>query len=73
MKYARHAPSSYKVHLGYSRLTLKDIKRACDATDGSAPPNGSQRRWAKMSMAELLAAQREVAEEIQRRHARQGR
>ena len=73
MKYARHAPSSYKVHLGYGRLTLKDIKKACDATEGSAPPSSSHGKWAKMSTAGLLAVQRDVGEELQRRHARQGR
>ena len=30
MKYARHAPGSLKVHLKYSRLTLEDVKAACD-------------------------------------------
>ena len=32
----RHAPGSVKVHLKhlYGRLTLKDIKEACDALDG---------------------------------------
>ena len=36
MKYARHAPSSYKVHLKYGRLTLQDVRQACDATRGSS-------------------------------------
>ena len=36
MKYARHAPSSYKVHLKYSRLTLQDVRQACDAARGSS-------------------------------------
>ena len=69
MKYARHAPSSYKVHLAYGRLTLADVKRACDATSGSAPPGqaGKISKWARTSMSSLLSIQREVTAEIQRR------
>ena len=53
MKYARHAPSSYKVHLKYGRLTLEDMKQACDATRASNPKR-TKRPWADMSTKDLL-------------------
>lgn len=39
----RHAPGSVKVHLKYRRLTLKDVKDACDALDGTPLKSN----WAK--------------------------
>ena len=68
MKYARHAPSSYKVHLRYGRLTLQDVKHACDATQGSKP-KGTKRPWASMSTVDLLKTQREITAELSRRNA----
>ena len=53
MKYARHAPSSYKVHLKYGRLTLEDMKQACDATRASNSKR-TKRPWADMSTKDLL-------------------
>ena len=68
MKYARHAPSSYKVHLKYGRLTLQDIKQACDATRGSSPKK-TKFPWANMSSKDLLQCQKEILHEITRRNA----
>ena len=67
MKYARHAPNSYKVHLRYGRLTLADLKQACDATRASNP-NTRKRRWAEMSITDLLQCQREITAELSRRN-----
>ena len=39
MKYARHGPGSYKVHMKYGRLTPDDVKAACDALRGSRECN----------------------------------
>ena len=68
MKYARHAPSSYKVHLKYGRLTLKDVKQACDATRGSATKK-TKYPWTEMSSKDLLQCQKEILAEITRRDA----
>ena len=68
MKYARHAPSSYKVHLKYGRLTLSDVKQACDATRGSATKR-TRYPWASMSTKILLQCQKEILAEITRRDA----
>ena len=68
MTYARHAPSSYKVHLKYGRLTLKDMKQACDATRASNPKR-TKRPWADMSTKDLLRSQKEITEELTRRDA----
>ena len=68
MKYARHAPTSYKVHLKYGRLTLQDVQQACDATRGSS----SKKRkfpWGDMSSKELLRCQKEILSELTRRDA----
>ena len=68
MKYARHAPTSYKVHLKYGRLTLQDVQQACDATRGSS----SKKRnfpWADMASKELLRCQKEILSELTRRDA----
>ena len=68
MKYARHAPTSYKVHLKYGRLTLQDVQQACDATRGSS---AKKRKfpWGDMSSKELLRCQKEILSELTRRDA----
>ena len=68
MKYARHAPSSYKVHLKYGRLTLQDVQQACDATRGSSTKK-TKFAWADMSSKDLLRCQKEILNEITRRAA----
>ena len=45
MKYARHAPSSYKVHLKYGRLALQDVRQACDATRGPSSQKTKSHGW----------------------------
>lgn len=60
MKYARHAPDSYKVHLKYGRLTLDDVKAACDKLQSSRPKT----KWSSMSTKDLLAAQRGISKEL---------
>ncbi len=60
MKYARHAPESYKVHLRYGRLTLDDVKQACDALSTSRRST----KWTGMSTDQLLSAQKEIAKEL---------
>ena len=66
MKYARHAPSSYKVHLKYGRLVLQDVKAACDATRNSNMKR-AKRAWATMSSKDLLLCQKEITAELARR------
>ncbi len=66
MKYARHAPGSIKVHLRYGRLTLKDVKEACDNI-GSGSPAG--KRWSAMSTKQLLKCQEEINAVLKRRAA----
>ena len=68
MKYARHAPSSYKVHLKYGRLTLQDVRQACDATRGSSSQK-TKFPWVDMSSKDLLRCQKEILNEIARRDA----
>lgn len=68
MKYARHAPSSYKVHLKYGRLTLQDVRQACDATRGSSSQK-TKFPWVDMSSRDLLRCQKEILREITRRDA----
>ena len=68
MKYARHAPSSYKVHLKYGRLTLQDVKQACDATRGSSAKK-TKFPWGEMSNKDLLQCQKEILQELTRRNA----
>jgi hypothetical protein len=60
MKYARHAPDSYKVHLKYGRLTLDDVKAACDKLQSSRPKT----KWSSMSTKDLLAAQHGISKEL---------
>jgi hypothetical protein len=60
MKYARHAPGSFKVHLGYSRLTLMDVKMACDKLSSSR----KKTKWSEWATKDLLAAQREINREL---------
>ena len=69
MKYARHAPGSYKVHLKYGRLTLQDTKQACDATRGSSSTKKTKFSWANMSNKDLLQCQKEILKELARRDA----
>ena len=66
MKYARHAPNSFKVHLRYGQLVLQDLKTACDATRNSNPRT-AKRSWATMSEKDLLRYQKEIAQELGRR------
>ena len=68
MKYARHSPSSYKVHLKYGRLTLQDVKQACDATRGSSTTK-TKFPWADMSSKDLLRCQKEILRESTRKDA----
>ena len=68
MKYARHAPTSYKVHLRYGRLTLADLKEALDATRASNPKT-TKCQWGQMSKADLLQCQKEITRELARRDA----
>lgn len=60
MKYARHAPGSFKVHLGYSRLSLADVKSACDKLSASRKRN----RWTTWTTKDLLQAQKEINKEL---------
>ena len=60
MRYARHAPGSYKVHLGYSRLSLTDVQRACDKLTSSR----KRTRWSDWSTKDLLEAQKEINREL---------
>jgi integrase len=60
MKYARHAPGSFKVHLGYSRLTLTDVKSACDKLTSSR----KKTKWTDWATGDLLAAQKEINKEL---------
>lgn len=71
MKYARHAPSSYKVHLRYGRLTLQDVKQACDAMRGSSSKSSKKTKfeWANLSNTDLVQCQKEILQEITRRGA----
>lgn len=66
MKYARHAPNSAKVHLKYGRLTLADVKAACDGLRTSSDSKGTQ--WQKMSTKALLLAQKEITAELTKRN-----
>jgi integrase len=61
MKYARHAPDSYKVHLKYGRLTLDNVKAACDALQSSR----KKTQWSSMTTKELLSAQKAINKELQ--------
>jgi hypothetical protein len=60
MKYARHAPGSFKVHLGYSRLTLTDVKVACDRLSMSR----KKTKWSDWATKDLLAAEKEINREL---------
>ena len=64
MKYARHAPESHKVHLKYGRLTLVDVKEACDRLPGSSV--GKATKWSKMTVPQLLAAQKGITAELEK-------
>ena len=66
MKYARHAPGSYRIHLKCCRHTLADVKKACD-TSPSAMPKIQKRHWATMSTSQLLRCQKEITTELTRR------
>ena len=68
LKYARHAPSSYTVHLKYGRLTLQDVQQACDASGG---PSSKKTKfpWADMPSKDVLRCQREILREITCRDA----
>ena len=60
MKYARHSADSFKVHLKYGRLTLDDVKAACDVL-----PNSRKRtKWSQLSTKELLVAQKDISKEL---------
>jgi integrase len=60
MKYARHAPGSFKVHLGYSRLTLTDVKVACDKLSSSR----KKTKWSEWATKDLLTAQQAINKEL---------
>ena len=61
MKYARHAPESFKVHLKYGRLTLEDVKAACDVLQSSR----KRTKWNSLSTKELLEAKADIEKELQ--------
>ena len=65
MKYARHSPDSFKVHLKYGRLSLDDVKKACDLLPSSRP----RAKWSALSTKELLAAQKGIDKELRKRLA----
>jgi len=65
MKYARHAPDSFKVHLKYCRLSLDDVKKACDLLPSSRP----RAKWSALSTKELLAVQKGIDKELRKRLA----
>lgn len=65
MKYARHSPDSFKVHLKYGRLTLDDVKKACDLLPSSRP----RAKWSSLSTKELLSAQKGIEKELRKRLA----
>ena len=60
MKYARHAPGSYKVHLRYGRLTLEDVRQACDGLASSR----KRTKWSTWSTKDLLKAQKDIQKEL---------
>lgn len=62
----RHAPGSVKVHLKYGRLTLKDVKDACDALDGTPLKSN----WAQVSSQQLKAASKKINAELERQAKR---
>ena len=54
-----HVPGSVKVHLAYGRLTLADVKKACDALE---KPTLAQ--WNTMSTPTLKLAHKEIVKEL---------
>lgn len=66
MKYARHAPGSIKVHLRYGRLTLKDVKEACDNVGFESPAG---KKWSAMNTKQLLKIQGESNSVLRQRAA----
>ena len=68
MKFARHSASSYKVHLKYGRLTLVDVKAACDSTRASNPKR-TKYPWADMNTKDLLECQKQITTELTRRNS----
>ena len=66
MKYARHAPGSFKVHLGYSRLTLSDVKDACDKLS-SLRKRKVVSKWSSYTTKQLLALQKDINAELRAR------
>jgi integrase len=60
MKYARHAPESFKVHLKYGRLTLDDVKAACDALESSR----KKTKWTALTTKELIQAKADIEKEL---------
>ncbi len=60
MKYARHSPGSCKVHLRYGRLSLQDVKAACDKLCNSRKIS----KWSKWSTRDLLKAQKAINKEL---------
>ena len=66
MKYARHAPGSFKVHLGYSRLTLSDVKDACDKLS-SLRKRKVGSKWSSYTTKQLLALQKDINAELRAR------
>eukprot|EP00438_Fugacium_kawagutii_P022430 Skav232857 [mRNA] locus=scaffold2451:29008:30210:- [translate_table: standard] len=62
----RHAPGSVKVHMKYGRLTLMDVKIACDALDGTPLKSN----WTQVSSQQLKSASKKINAELQRRAKR---
>ena len=63
MKYARHSPGSFKVHLRYGQLTLVDVKKACDRLSES----GKKTKWGTWTTKNLLIAQKQIQKELAKR------
>ena len=65
----RHAPGSVRVHLSYGRLTMQDVKSACDGMEDNKKKDQQLRKqkWAAMSKHELVQARREIDRELAKR------
>ena len=66
MKYARHAPGSFKVHVGYSRITLSDVKDACDKLS-SLRKRKVGSKGSSYTTKQLLALQKDINAELRAR------
>ena len=64
----RHAPGSVKVHLRYGRLTMDDVKEACDraGAKNKAYKQG-KKKWADCTTNELLLEKKAIECELVKR------